>query len=58
MKAITTVILELAATINWIRTRERVADWRSEVRVRKPLKATEPNLRRAQALLDDLQLAA
>lgn len=58
MKATPSVILELAATIHWIKTSEGVDDWKAEIKARKPLKATDANLGRAQRLLLDLDLAA
>lgn len=50
------VILELAATIHWLRFKEQVNDWREQLRIRKQLKATDANIARAESLLDDLGL--
>lgn len=51
------VILELAATIHWLKAKEKVADWRKELKIRKTLKATEQNIERAESILKELQLA-
>ncbi|MCB9960119.1 MAG: hypothetical protein H6843_16095 [Rhodospirillaceae bacterium] len=51
------VILELAATIHWLKTKEKVADWRKELKIRKTLKATDPNIERAESILREIQLA-
>ncbi|MEQ8967093.1 MAG: hypothetical protein RID91_14840 [Azospirillaceae bacterium] len=58
MKDQPSVVLELAATIHWLREKERVADWREELRQRKTIKATDGNIERALTVLDDLGLAA
>jgi len=50
------VILELAATIHWLRFKEQVNDWREQLRIRKQLKATDANIARAESVLDDLGL--
>lgn len=52
------VILELAATIHWLKCKEAVGDWRSELKARKALKATEKNIERAEAVLRHMGLAA
>jgi uncharacterized protein YwgA len=49
-------VLELAATVDWLRRYEHCADWRSEIARRKPLKVGGGRLERAVALLRDLGL--
>lgn len=51
------VILELAATIHWLRVKEQVNDWREQLKIRKQLKATSTNIARAESVLRDLGLA-
>jgi len=51
------VILELAATIHWLRVKEQVDDWRKQLKIRKQLKATDANIARAEAVLRDVGLA-
>jgi uncharacterized protein YwgA len=50
------VILELAATIHWLRFKEQVNDWREQLKIRKQLKATDSNVARAESVLHDLGL--
>ncbi|MGE5516494.1 MAG: hypothetical protein ACM31D_11815 [Bacteroidota bacterium] len=57
MKRQTSPVLELAATIHWLKCKEGIADWRKELLVRKPSKATEARIAQALALLTDLQVA-
>lgn len=57
MKAETSIVIELAATIHWLKYKERVAEWRTELVRRKTTKATNEFIERALALLTDLQLA-
>jgi uncharacterized protein YwgA len=57
MKAVTSVVLELAATIHWLTNEEKCEDWQTEVKLRKPQKATEENVREASQLLQALKLA-
>lgn len=51
------VILELAATIHWLKVKEQVDDWREQLKIRKQLKATNTNIARAESVLRDLGLA-
>jgi uncharacterized protein YwgA len=51
------VILELAATIHWLKEKEQVDDWRKQLKIRKQLKATDANIARAEGVLRDLGLA-
>ena len=51
-------VLELAATIDWLQTKEQVLDWEKELRIRKAGKATVQRIERARALLADLNLAS
>ena len=57
MKAPTSVVIELAATIHWLKHKERVEDWNSEIKNRKPGKATDSNILLATKLLSDLGLS-
>lgn len=58
MKDETSVVLELAATIHWLKEKEHVADWRAELKTRKPMKATPEQTVRAEQLLTQLQTEA
>lgn len=58
MKQETSVVIELAATIHWLRHKEMTSDWNSELRRRKPSKSTAENIGKATALLSDLKLNA
>ncbi len=51
MKSETSVVLELAATIHWLIEKERVADWKTELKTRKPTKSTPERTDRAEQLL-------
>lgn len=57
MKRQSSVVLELAATIHWIQTKEKVADWKGELRLRKPSKASDANVSAAEVLLRELNLS-
>ncbi len=57
LKTQPSVILELAATIHWLRVKEQVDDWRKQLKIRKQLKATDANIARAEAVLRDVGLA-
>ncbi|NBC32285.1 MAG: hypothetical protein GVY13_06365 [Alphaproteobacteria bacterium] len=52
------VILELAATIHWLRHAEKAPDWKATLKARKTIKATDQNIARAEQVLADLGLAA
>ena len=52
----TATVLELAATIDWLKRVERVADWRKELVRRKGGKAAPDRVERATRLLSDLEL--
>lgn len=56
MKEPTSVVIELAATIDWLKIKEECADWRVELKIRKPTKATDANIRLASTLLTDIGL--
>lgn len=58
MKARTSTVIELAATIHWLREKERVEDWRKELKIRKPSKADDGRIDQALDLLRELELAA
>jgi uncharacterized protein YwgA len=56
MKRRSSVDIELAATIHWLREKEKVSDWRAELKFRKPTKATDAAIHRALELLKELDL--
>lgn len=58
MTAETSIVIELAATIHWLKEKEKVEDWRHELLRRKTTKATQEFVIRAEKLLKDLKLAA
>lgn len=58
MKAETSVVIELAATIHWLKHQEKIADWRTELVMRKAGKASADRMTRAVTLLGRLNLAA
>lgn len=58
MKAETSVVIELAATIHWLKHEENLADWRPELLMRKATKASSERIKKAVALLERLNLAA
>lgn len=57
MKAETSPVLEIAATIHWLKNKERIEDWRKELKVRKASKATDIRITKAYRLLNKLELA-
>lgn len=56
MKKETSIVIELAATIHWLRYKEKVGEWKSELRRRKTSKAEPALVARAESLLTALQL--
>lgn len=56
MKSETSIVIELAATIHWLKFKERVADWRKELVRRKTTKATPEFVARAEVLLGKIGL--
>lgn len=50
-------VLELAATIHWLRSFEKFADWKHEIEIRKPGKTKSGRLEKAVSLLGELGLA-
>jgi uncharacterized protein YwgA len=56
MQAEPATVLELAATIDWLRTQEQVSNWRSELARRKGAKAELSRVERAERLLRDLNM--
>lgn len=55
MKAETSVVIELAATIHWLWEKEHVHDgWRKELKIRKPSKADDARIDKALVLLRTL----
>jgi uncharacterized protein YwgA len=57
MKARSSTVLELAATIHWLWQVEKVADWRSELIHRKGVKTERGRVDQAIAVLKELDLA-
>ncbi len=53
----TSTVLELAATVHWLTSVEKVTDWRSEISVRKSGKTGNGNLDKALVLLKEIGLA-
>lgn len=58
MKAETSTVIELAATVHWLREKEKVSDWRRELKLRKGAKADDSRIEKAESLLQKLNLAA
>ena len=56
MKTTTSVVIELAATIHWLKVQEKVNDWKAELKKRKPSKATPQNIQNAEHLLSEINL--
>jgi uncharacterized protein YwgA len=56
MQSRSATVLEVAATIHWLRAFEHVDDWRLELDVRKGAKARDGRLEQAEALLEELDL--
>jgi len=56
MKSATSVVIELAATIHWLREKEKVGNWRAELKRRKPSKADDATIDKALTLLKQLDL--
>lgn len=56
MKSETSTVIELAATIHWLREKEKVPDWQSELKIRKGSKADDVRIKKAVALLNKLDL--
>jgi len=57
MKRVSSVVLELAATIHWLKCEEKISDWRPELKARKPQKATDVRIKQAEELLASINLA-
>jgi uncharacterized protein YwgA len=56
MNSQSSTVLELAATIHWLRHYERIQDWKDELRRRKGVKADGGRMERAEHLLHALGL--
>jgi len=56
MKCTSSVIIELAATMHWLIEKEKVGDWKTELKARKPGKATDERICQAKALLEDIRM--
>ena len=56
MQSCSSTVLELAATIHWLRTREDISDWQAELRRRKGVKASCERTQQAVELLGKLGL--
>jgi uncharacterized protein YwgA len=50
-------VLELAATVDWLRNAEKYEDWRSEIIKRKGMKVQGGRLEKAISLLEQIKLA-
>ena len=51
-------VLELAATIHWLKKAEKIVDWKTEIKARKGVKAEGQRLAKAENLLKEIGLAA
>ncbi len=58
MTAETSIVIELAATIHWLKNKEKIDNWEQELLRRKPSKATPVFVEKAKTLLGKLNLAA
>lgn len=58
LKAANSTVLELAATIHWLRFIEKVQDWRTELKRRKGAKTEGGRVEQAVALLGELGVPA
>ena len=58
IKARTSVVAELAATIHWLKNYEAASDVKSELNRRKPQKFTEERFLQACSLLDEIGLGS
>lgn len=56
MISVPSTVIEIAATIHWLRHEEKIVDWESELLLRKGPKAGSGRVEQALALLDKLQL--
>jgi uncharacterized protein len=56
MKEVSSVVIELAATIHWLKHKEAIAGWQNELQRRKPAKASKDNIEEAEKLLRALNL--
>ncbi|MDA4846730.1 hypothetical protein [Hoeflea poritis] len=56
LEAPTSVVIELAATIHWLREKEGVAEWEAELKARKTGKATDENIKKSVDLLGSIGL--
>ncbi len=56
LAGINVTVLELAATVHWLRHQEHCADWRAEIVKRKGWKTENGRLEKAVALLEELGL--
>lgn len=58
MTSTSSVVIELAATIHWLQNAEKIVDWESTLKARKPSKTSSENVEKAKALLNEIGLAA
>lgn len=56
-KSVDATVLELAATIHWLKKTEKVADWKTEIKDRKGPKTERGRLAQAEALLREVGLS-
>jgi uncharacterized protein YwgA len=54
MKAESSMVLEIAATVHWLQTKENVKDWKTELKNRKGSKAEDSRIEKALSLLGRL----
>ncbi len=57
LEAPTSVVIELAATIHWLRRKEEIVEWEAELKTRKAGKATDTNIKKALALIEEIGLS-
>jgi uncharacterized protein YwgA len=56
LSTVNVTVLELAATAHWLAEKEQVEDWRSEIKRRKKVKASDGRLDEAERLLRGIGL--
>lgn len=57
MKSFPSKVIEIAATIHWLKNKEELDNWKVELKRRKTSKADDATIERALKLLADLNLA-
>ena len=56
MNGVSSTVIELAATIDWLRNQEEILDWRTELVRRKGVKTQGGRMQQAEVLLDNISL--